>query len=297
MEKWLETLRDALDLVEYGVLLLDEKLVARFVNQAFREMWTFPEIAPDQTWNFERIMRHGHHQDWHYAVSDGDLDSYVADRIARVRAGHDGPRMLRLTDGRSIKFQCIPLPQGGRMLTYADVTELVRAVEQLEAVVNIDHLTQIHNRRYLYARGEQETALARRHGRPLSLVMLDIDHFKKVNDLHGHPAGDAVLHAVAQCCNNTKRVTDLAGRLGGEEFAVLLPETPLPQAMQAAERLRQAIAAGSVHIDGRELNVSASFGVACLQASDADFGALLQRADTALYRAKREGRNRVIAAD
>jgi diguanylate cyclase (GGDEF)-like protein len=205
--------------------------------------------------------------------------------------------MLRLTDGRTIKFECIPLPQGGRMLTYADQTELVRAVEQLEAVVNIDHLTQIFNRRYLYARGEQETALARRHRRPLSLLMLDIDHFKQVNDVHGHAAGDVVLHAVAQCCQTTKRATDLAGRLGGEEFAVVLPETPLPQALQAAERLRRAVAANGVQLGDRNLTVTASFGVACLQESDADFSSLLRRADAALYVAKHDGRNRVAAAD
>lgn len=295
MDKWLETLRDALDLVEYGVVLLDEDLNTRFINQAFREMWAFPQTSQGEVRSFESILHHGNAQG-HYNVPENGVAAYLADRIARVRAGRDGPRMLKVADGRTIKFECIPLPQGGRMLTYGDQTELVRMVDQLEAVVNIDELTQICNRRYYYQRGAQEFALTRRHDRALSVVMMDIDFFKQVNDLHGHATGDAVLHAVAQCCQSVVRTTDLVGRVGGEEFAVLLPETAHEKALQAAERLRSAITGIRVQHDTTALQVTASFGVASIGNGDDSFDVLMRRADAALYDAKHSGRNRVASA-
>lgn len=295
MENWLETLRDALDHVEYGVLLLDDELRAQFINKAFRQMWSLPEPVPGQIHTFETLMLHGRYTGA-YQIPEDKLEAYVAERIARVKSGHDGPRLLRLMDKRVIKFECIPLPQGGRMLTYADQTELIRTVEKLEEVVNIDELTKLHNRRYLYVQGQIEVSRAQRYGRPVSVVMLDLDHFKQVNDVYGHASGDALLVAVARCCRNATRASDVVGRLGGEEFGIVLPETPHEAALTVAEKLRAGIAENAVDLGSVKLHATASLGVATLTAHDKGLEDLLRYADHAMYAAKQGGRNRVVAA-
>lgn len=155
-----------------------------------------------------------------------------------------------------------------------------------------DFLTGLRNRRYLELILERELFRVARYGRPLSLIILDLDGFKAVNDTHGHEVGDRVLKALARCLEEHLRQSDRAVRLGGEEFAVLLPETGLPQALRLAERLRQAVAALKVPPVER---LSASFGVAQASPTDSPFS-LLKRADEALYRAKRAGKNRVETA-
>jgi diguanylate cyclase (GGDEF)-like protein len=293
MDNRLETLREALDHVEYGVVLLDQTLTARFINRAFCDMWTFPKEEAQQPVPIERIMQQAYTLA-HYEIDDPTAD--IADRLEHVIAGND-TRLLRLVDGRFIKFTCIPLPQGGRMLTYADETELFNVIEKLKSVVNIDELTQIYNRRYLYSLGEKEVALSRRHGRALSVVMLDIDHFKDINDIYGHAAGDAVIRAVAQRCLETGRSTDSAGRIGGEEFGLVLPETTIEAALQAGERLRKAIAEMHVWAGSDKLHVTISVGAAQWRECDAGFEEVMRRADAALYAAKHGGRNRVCGEE
>ena len=161
---------------------------------------------------------------------------------------------------------------------------------QLDAYT--DFLTGLRNRRYLELILERELFRLQRYGRPLSLVLLDLDGFKAVNDLHGHEVGDRVLQALAQRIEAHLRRSDRAVRLGGEEFALLLPETPLPQALRLAERLRRAVEAMAVPPVAR---ITASFGVAEARPTDTPL-TLLRRADEAMYRAKRKGKNRVEAA-
>ncbi|RZL51650.1 MAG: GGDEF domain-containing protein, partial [Sphingomonas sp.] len=152
-------------------------------------------------------------------------------------------------------------------------------------------------RRGFVEQAEREIARSCRYGRSSTLVMLDLDHFKAVNDTYGHPVGDQVLQQVAQVASVTLRPSDVFGRLGGEEFALLLPETNGDEAMVVAERLRRAIADHPIPLtDGRVLPVSASFGVAALGPDIASFPAWLHRADTMLYAAKAAGRNCVRLA-
>ncbi|WP_051946848.1 diguanylate cyclase [Thermus amyloliquefaciens] len=158
---------------------------------------------------------------------------------------------------------------------------------QLEAYT--DPLTGLRNRRYLDLILERELFRARRYNRPLSLLVLDLDDFKKVNDTYGHPVGDRVLRALARCLEEHLRKSDRPVRLGGEEFAILLVETPLAQAVRLAGRLRQAVAALKViPVAG----LTASIGVAEARPEDSPLS-LLKRADDALYQAKRRGKNRV----
>ncbi len=167
--------------------------------------------------------------------------------------------------------------------------------KQLEREATMDGLTGLYNRRWLEERLPRLVARFQRSLEPLSVVMIDIDHFKQVNDRFGHVAGDQVLRAVAQAIQRDVRPTDLAARYGGEEMVVLLPDTGLEGARCAAERLRAKVS--SLHIEASEgvplPTVTISLGISTLEAGDSA-QSIVDRADAALYRAKREGRNRVV---
>jgi diguanylate cyclase (GGDEF)-like protein len=170
-----------------------------------------------------------------------------------------------------------------------------RLAHEVDKLARTDFLTQLNNRRAFIELGSTAVTLAGRHARPLSLVMLDVDHFKAINDTRGHGAGDAVIRAVADVIRGHHRRTDIAGRLGGEEFAVLLPETSLAAAVAAAERLRLSIDCHALAYEDAAVHFTVSVGVAELRAGE-ELDALIARADTALYEAKHGGRNRVAAA-
>lgn len=159
----------------------------------------------------------------------------------------------------------------------------------------IDQLTGLYNRRYMTNQLQQYMQRAVMGGKPLSVMMLDIDHFKPINDTHGHQAGDEVLQELAERLRHNIRPMDVACRPGGEEFLVILPETPGELAFAAAERVRKAIAADPFSVLGgtRQIAVTVSAGVSTLQGPDDTMAEFLNRADTALYQAKSAGRNRV----
>lgn len=169
--------------------------------------------------------------------------------------------------------------------------------DELERLANSDHLTGLANRRHFIEALDREVERSDRYARPLSLVLLDLDHFKKVNDTWGHAAGDEVLRDAARAMRAVCREIDLPARLGGEEMVILLPETDAEGARVVAERVRANIReSGHVGGEGRPFHVTASVGVATRGPRAATGEALLQRADEALYAAKRGGRNRVVVA-
>jgi len=181
-------------------------------------------------------------------------------------------------------------------------TEEQVLVHLFEAAVR-DGLTGVFNRRALTERLDSEVAHALRHKRDLCALMLDVDHFKRVNDTHGHLAGDEVLRAIAGVLGKTVRCEDIVARYGGEEFVVLVRDTPLAGAVLLAERLRQAVESEQMSFEGTILSATASIGVAALSAIQeaksqraAVAEHLLAAADAALYEAKRTGRNKVVAA-
>ncbi|OCP00530.1 MULTISPECIES: sensor domain-containing diguanylate cyclase [unclassified Ensifer] len=157
-----------------------------------------------------------------------------------------------------------------------------------------DGLTGALTRRAFRDEADKLISLAVRHQHDLSCIVLDVDHFKRVNDTHGHAAGDEVLKAVATICQVNLRASDLFGRLGGEEFAIMLPHVDAKGALAAAEKLRAAIAAQTIHGDFGQLAVTASFGTAALSPKSRDIGTLLAQADAAMYLAKAAGRNRCV---
>ena len=182
--------------------------------------------------------------------------------------------------------------------THTDITERKLLEEELRRQAHVDYLTGVYNRRHFMERAEQELSRAHRYAKPLSMLMLDIDHFKQINDRHGHKVGDTVLKAVADLSQATFRDVDIVGRLGGEEFAALLPETDQPAALEAAERLRATIANARIPLPGAPpVSFSVSIGVSSMDSPEDNIDALLQRADKALYKAKDSGRNRVCGRD
>jgi diguanylate cyclase (GGDEF)-like protein len=164
---------------------------------------------------------------------------------------------------------------------------------ELTHISRHDSLTGVCNRRYLTELAKREIALARRHGRPLAVAMIDIDRFKRINDTYGHGIGDTVIKSVTDTCLATLRSIDHVGRFGGEEFVCLLPETDAAQATACCERLRRNIEDSSVPTPQGAIRFTVSIGVAVLGPWHADWNALLKDVDTALYRAKDGGRNRV----
>ncbi|WP_395408037.1 GGDEF domain-containing protein [Pseudoduganella sp. UC29_106] len=159
-----------------------------------------------------------------------------------------------------------------------------------------DGLTGVCNRAYLFEQAENAVALARRHRRPLAVAMLDIDHFKRVNDTYGHAVGDSVIRALADTCMSELRTNDRFGRIGGEEFVCVMPETDEAEALQCAERLRNRIGALAVETSAGPLSFTVSVGVAMLRQGCDNWPELLHAADCALYGAKGAGRDRVVLA-
>lgn len=175
----------------------------------------------------------------------------------------------------------------------AVVLENVRLFTQVRNMAIRDELTGVYNRRYLFRRATYELARAQRYARSLGLIMLDIDYFKRINDTYGHGIGDHVLQVVAHTCQHVLRKADILGRYGGEEFAILLPETDVETTRFVAERLCAYIRTHPVVTDSGPISVTISIGVTAFLSSDSSLRTLFQRVDQALYLAKNSGRNRV----
>ena len=178
----------------------------------------------------------------------------------------------------------------------SDITERKRILEELRHLATVDGLTGLFNRRHFLELCERELQRARRYRLDVALLMLDADLFKTINDTYGHDVGDEVLQVIARLCQHQMRDADIVGRLGGEEFAILLPQTGLPDALGVAERLRKVIAQTTLPLfDGRMLRFTVSIGVGAGAAQTITLQELLKIADRALYTAKRRGRNQVVS--
>jgi diguanylate cyclase (GGDEF)-like protein/PAS domain S-box-containing protein len=232
----------------------------------------------------------------HDRLREADENGWSLDEGSRLRA--DGSQFW----GSSM---IAPLPerdhppddrrrQPAYCLVLRDITDKREASEERRRAAYCDHLTGLSNRRAFFEAAELELGRSRHAPRATSLVVIDADRFKAVNDSHGHAAGDAVLRHLAIALRSTFREVDVVARLGGEEFAVLLPSTGLAGAAAVAERLRQQVAAQCVTVEGEPIRYTISLGVAEMDDGVAGLDALLRRADQALYAAKARGRNRVV---
>lgn len=173
------------------------------------------------------------------------------------------------------------------------LAEIVVEQFELQQIAKQDSMTGALTRRGFFAEVEKEFLRACRYDRPSALVVIDVDHFKSINDRYGHPAGDAVLVSIANAAMATMRKSDIFGRIGGEEFGLLLPETDAEEARDAAERIRRTVESAIIQVGGTEVRATVSLGVAPRPASTESIATWLSEADIALYEAKQFGRNRV----
>ena len=202
----------------------------------------------------------------------------------------------RRIDGDAILADGDQVTVGGCILKFISQDSVeAQYHEEIYQLATHDALTELCNRRHFTELADKEIARALRHARPLSLCILDVDLFKPVNDRYGHNSGDEVLRQIGALVRRHARSDDLPARIGGEEFALLLPECGIDAAVAFAERLREAVAATAFAPGGEPQRITVSIGVAALGPGRGDRPALMAAADAALYRAKHEGRNRVCA--
>ena len=296
-ERW----RLALEAAGDGVWDWDPRTDAAVFSKGWTRMLGVPPQAT------------GHMSEWRSRVHPDDAEM-VAGHVRRLLGGDDPEfrceHRLRCGDGSYRWFLARGVvlfrDRDGAALraigTHTDISErrameetLRRQAEDLELLATTDALTGLWNRRCFLDKAEGELQRSVRYGRPLSAVMIDIDFFKRVNDTHGHAAGDIVLRRFTGIIGAKLRKTDVLGRLGGEEFAVLLPESDAAGASTVAEILRRDAEATPIDLAvGTTVRITASFGVAAATGQDDTVADLLRRADEALYRAKETGRNQVV---
>ncbi|AHE98970.1 diguanylate cyclase [Thioalkalivibrio paradoxus] len=279
-----------------GILLEDETRHILLANQTFCELFSIPAppdalVGADCSGSAEQVKGLFAHP-----------ERFVRriDELLQRRESVIGEE-LSMADGRALERDYVPIvsEQGflGHLWLYRDITERKEREFALHRLATTDTLTGLPNRRYFLERLEQELARFHRHHKVVALTMIDIDHFKQVNDSHGHVVGDAVLRHLAELLWQSLRKTDLAGRLGGEEFAVLLPGSDLEGGRTYAERLRERVASTPCVHAGTEIRYTVSIGVTVLAEQDTSSDQPLARADAGLYSAKDKGRNRVESQD
>jgi diguanylate cyclase (GGDEF)-like protein len=238
-------------------------------------------------------------------VSDATRDFRFADspfvtEAPHIRSYAGAP--LRTSDGHNIGTICAIGTQPRQFTDrerqiLVDLAQITMDEMELRLKATTDWLTGAMTRRAFTEAGTRLHSQSLRHALPLGVIALDIDHFKRINDTYGHAAGDAVLREVAQVCRGQLRESDTFGRIGGEEFAILLPHANKTNAAELADKLRHAIAALRVKCGTNTIQITASFGVSELSLSSLDLDTLIGQADTALYSAKSGGRNRVVLWD
>ena len=275
-----------------GILVVDSRNRIRTWNRRFREIWDIPEDVMEQHDSRAALK----------AVSDQvqDPESFVR-RIEELSTSLDEEEAavrIQMKDGRVLQRYSRGLrgPRGaywGRIWFYRDVTEQERMTCELLRLSRTDPLTGAFNRRAFMEALEEEFDRAHRYRHPLTAMTLDLDHFKQINDQYGHAAGDKALKGFVAVISPELRSSDCFARMGGEEFAVLLPETALDAATPLAERLRVAVEGLSLSSEEGPFGLTVSIGLANLRDTDTSPDQILNRADRALYRAKAQGRNRV----
>lgn len=246
------------------------------------------------------------YNEWRNCIYPDDLE-YAAQSFAEVlEKGAIEAREYRIirADGqlRWISDKCFISQRGGQGQSTIvvgiaeDITEKKRLEGELHRLATTDVLTMSSNRRHFFECAQREFEHSVQFGRPLAFILLDVDDFKKINDTHGHQAGDQVLQRIAQCGADTLRRGDLFGRIGGEEFAALLPGCPPDLAMQIAERLQREVHRLAFTVDGVNFGITVSQGLANLR-DDGNLDSLYARADAAMYQAKRSGKDQIVLAD
>lgn len=310
-------LGDALSQLNLGLMLSDPAHRLQYINSRFFVALFGAHVVDPSP------LYAGEPGAFWRTVAPAFVDAPELDLLASLERPSPAPAVLQTRDGRWVRIE-EQRSSNGHTTTFIDVTELkqredeaalvridlerslhqlrrvqaelLKSNEQLTVMAETDPLTGVMNRRKFLDHARHEFARSLRYGREMSLIMVDIDHFKKINDTWGHLAGDTALMRTAERLSSSVRSLDFIGRLGGEEFAVLLPETPKAAAAALAERLRLVIAGISLPEEHGAISLTASFGVSAREAGDKELLNVLARSDRALYSAKRGGRNQVAVS-
>jgi diguanylate cyclase (GGDEF)-like protein/PAS domain S-box-containing protein len=229
------------------------------------------------------------------ALRQATINGMAFSNLDTLRLKKDGtqfPVSLSVAPLRGQQSQVI-----GRMHIIADITDRKKLQEELRQQATTDELTKVSNRRHFIELAQSEIKRAIRLKRPPAIALIDIDHFKQVNDTFGHATGDQALVAFTKICQKHIREIDVFARFGGDEFVLLMPETNQEQAYDVLERVRLALTAQPMHLDGKPVALTISSGIASLTNDQESFDMILSQADQALYRAKEAGRNNVVRFD
>ncbi len=287
-------IRNIVDAAFNGIITINERGIIASFNPAACHMFGYAES--DVIGKNIAIIASPPHDSAH----DSYIQRYISSREAHI-IGKPREVIARRKDGTSFPVELfVTARQSGEHWQFIGVLHDIskrKAMEaKLTALATTDGLTGIHNRAYFNEQLHEAFKRAKRYqSHHLSLLLLDADHFKSVNDNHGHPAGDAVLVAIAQKAQECARETDIVARYGGEEFVIILPDTDGSDALKLGERLRRSIETMQVNHEGQSISRTISVGIACLRDTELDDeDTLLTQADQALYQAKESGRNKVV---
>lgn len=286
-----------------AILVVDGEGIIAFYNSNLFEVWQF---SPDDVrdvgdTNFVGMPEEVMLSQVLHKIKEPD------EFLRTVKALYDDPEIkdfceIELVDGRTLERHSTSLWDDerrylGRVWYFRDISDRKNLEHRLTELSRWDSLTGAANRRYFFECAEEEFARARRYNKPLSLIVFDIDDFKQINDSNGHVAGDRILQNLSNIISVDLREIDLLGRIGGDEFAVLVPETDLQGACEVAERLRLATAAERGSDGQKVIEHTLSLGVATLASEDTSIDMALRRADSALYASKHAGKNCAMAED
>lgn len=286
-------IRHIVDAAMNGIITINEHGIIQSFNPAATQMFGYEEDEAIGQ-NVSLIVSPPHD-----SKHDGYLQRYISSREAHI-VGKPREVMGKRKNGSLFPVELfVSARQIGKHWLFIgilhDISERKAMQAKLVELATTDGLTGLFNRAHFNDRLNEEFKRSKRYQQhALSLIILDADHFKSVNDYYGHQAGDALLIAIAQMTQQCARETDIVARYGGEEFVVIMPDSNANEALQLAERVRKSIEGIQIEHNGHSINRTVSIGIACLEHSDSDSDVLLSRADQALYQAKESGRNTVV---
>ena len=285
------TIQGVLDNMDPGVTMFSHDFALINWNERFLELFELPRTLVGENVPLLEVLSHlsarGEFGD--------DAETKISNILDMFRQGEPFSIDHTRPSGQVIEIRGNVVNNVGYIASYTDVTERKSLEEELRRLATTDPLTGVNNRRQFKRLSEREVARCRRYGHPLCALIMDADHFKNVNDTHGHDVGDMVLKKMAEVCMRELRDTDVFGRFGGEEFTATLPETSKEVAVEVAERVRKALEETRVELpDGGALGWTVSIGLSAFGENDTELDDVMVRADKALYAAKEGGRNRTV---
>ncbi|WP_020410088.1 GGDEF domain-containing protein [Hahella ganghwensis] len=297
----LSQVMEFIDRSQDGYGIFDHEDVLSYCNSQFAALFCY-QTGEATGKHFSELVKHAHSLQQGIRLDHQNIDAFIDDANHKRRSRLFRIFEVDLIDGRWFLFSEQCNPRGDMLVQAKDITKqkileqsLQNSIEELNELALTDELTRVANRRSFVGSVDSELSRCRRTGASMTLALLDLDHFKAVNDTYGHIVGDAALRHVAQLIRQSLRQYDILGRIGGEEFAVFLSNTDQASAFTVADRTRREVYQHPLQFEGSYVQLSVSIGLST-QGCNATFNDLYTEADSALYKAKHEGRNQIAIA-